>query len=539
VTAVEGSPLAPGYRLDRYEMLCPIATGGMAEVWVARLHGKHGFEKLVAIKSILPKYAEDPRFQQMFLDEARIASKIEHANVAQILDLGEEHHVLFLAMEWVDGESLSKLARAVERRGTRVPTPILARVLADTLGGLHAAHELRGDDGHLLGVVHRDISPQNILISTKGAAKLIDFGIAKARDRVAEDTNAGLLKGKIHYMAPEQANGSDVDRRADLWAIGATLYHLLTGRPPFEGENQLATLHLLTSGKRPAPLPPFVPRAVAEVVERSLAFDASERYATAADMQAALEHAMIESRSVATQADVARYVTEQLADRNRARREAVDLAVAAAKERARVDLLLRPGDRSSSIPASPAAAPSTVSGFPAANAPDSHPSSPTWGAVAVGSPSNAPPALPPRRRSLGVVLGMVAVGATSATLAAFGVSTYARNHEQAVAARPVVSAAVVATLASLPSPAPSASVAVTSLPIAIASGAGGSRAATAPSASGAVVPAWANGGWNRGGGGWPKPPLATPTGTATATGTATGTATTPKPVTPKGIDDGF
>jgi serine/threonine protein kinase len=498
-------------------MLCPIATGGMAQVWVARLHGKHGFEKLVAIKSILPKYAEDQRFQQMFLDEARIASKIEHTNVAQILDLGEEHHVLFLAMEWVDGESLSKLARAVERRGTRIPTGILARVLADTLGGLHAAHELRGDDGHLLGVVHRDISPQNILISTKGAAKLIDFGIAKARDRVAEDTNAGLLKGKIHYMAPEQANGSDVDRRADLWAIGATLYHLLTGRPPFEGENQLATLHLLTSGKPPAPLPPFVPRAVAEVVERSLAFDANERYATAADMQAALEHAMVESRTVATQADVARYVTEQLADRNRARREAVDLAVAAAKERARVDLLLRPGDRTSSIPVTPAAAASSGSSFPVANTPDSHPSSPTWGAVAVGSPSTAPPAPPPRRRSLGVVIGMFAVGVTSATLAAFGVTTYTRNHEPVLAARPVVSAAVVTTLAALPSTTPTESAPIAS-----------TAKSAAPSASapaGGAPPAWANGGWK---GGWQRPPTANPTATATA-----------KPVPTKGIDDGF
>ncbi len=518
MTSVEGSPLAPGYRLDRYEMLCPIATGGMAQVWVARLHGKHGFEKLVAIKSILPKYAEDQRFQQMFLDEARIASKIEHTNVAQILDLGEEHHVLFLAMEWVDGESLSKLARAVERRGTRIPTGILARVLADTLGGLHAAHELRGDDGHLLGVVHRDISPQNILISTKGAAKLIDFGIAKARDRVAEDTNAGLLKGKIHYMAPEQANGSDVDRRADLWAIGATLFHLLTGRPPFEGENQLATLHLLTSGKAPAPLPPFVPRAVAEVVERALAFGANERYATAADMQTALEHAMVEARCVATQADVARYVTEQLADRNRARREAVDLAVAAAKERARVDLLLRPGDRTSSIPVTPAAAPSSSASFPAPNTPDSHPSSPTWGAVAVGSPSTAPPAPPPRRRSLGVVIGMFAVGVTSATLAAFGVTTYTRNHEPVLAARPVVSAAVVATLAALPPAAPTQSAPMASTAKSAA------PSASAP-ASGAP-PVWANGGWK---GGWQKPPPVNPTATAT----------TPKPVPTKGIDDGF
>ena len=336
------SSLAPGYRLDRYELLCPIADGGMASVWIARLRGKHGFEKLVAIKTILPKFAEDLRFQQMFLDEARIASRIEHANVSQILDLGEEHGILFLAMEWVDGDALSKLRSAVERRGELIPPGIIMRVLADTCGGLHAAHELRSSDGANLGVVHRDVSPQNILVSVRGVAKLIDFGIAKARDRVADETNAGLIKGKIQYMSPEQAVGNDVDRRADVWAVGAILYHLLKGRPPYEGDNQLATLHLLTSGQPPAPLPPTVHPEVAAIARRALAHDPARRFATAEQMQEAIEHAMIEAKLVTTTTDVAAFLSEHMADRARGRKEAIELALRAAEDRARIEQLLQP-----------------------------------------------------------------------------------------------------------------------------------------------------------------------------------------------------
>ena len=237
------SPIAPGYRLGRYEFLCPIAEGGMASVWVARFQGKHGFEKLVAIKTILPKYSSDATFQRMFLDEARISCGIEHANVAQIFDLGDEQGILYLVMEWVDGDSLAQLQRAVERKGRSIPYGICLRILADACGGLHAAHELRGKDGAPLGVVHRDISPQNILVAAKGAAKVIDFGIAKARDRLAGETSTGILKGKIQYMAPEQALGEATDRRADIWAVGAVLYHMIAGRPQFDGPNQLATLH--------------------------------------------------------------------------------------------------------------------------------------------------------------------------------------------------------------------------------------------------------------------------------------------------------
>ena len=343
------SPLVPGYRLDRYELLCPIAEGGMAQVWGARLRGKHGFEKLYAIKSILPKYASDPHFQRMFLDEARIASGIDHTNVAHILDLGEEHGVLYIAMEWVDGDALVKLKRTLDKNDEKIPPAILMRVLADTCAGLHAAHQLRGKDGAPLGVVHRDVSPHNILVSTHGVAKLIDFGIAKARDRMAGETSAGFFKGKINYVSPEQALGLPVDGRADIWAIGAMLYEGLAGRLPFEGPNQLATLHLLTSGKPPPPLPESVPAPVRAIVERALTHEAGARFASAAEMRSATERAMVESGLTASTADVATFVADHLAERTTRRREAIELALKAAAERERMnELLVKPSVDTSS-----------------------------------------------------------------------------------------------------------------------------------------------------------------------------------------------
>jgi len=343
-----GSPLAPGYKLDRYELLCPIAEGGMASVWVARQRGKHGFEKLVAIKTILPKFAADPRFHQMFLDEARIASRIEHLNVAQIFDLGEEHDILYMAMEYVDGEALSKLNRACQRRNVKIPTGVVMRVLADACSGLHEAHELR-DGGRALEIVHRDVSPHNILVTSKGIAKLIDFGIAKARSRVGNDTNSGVLKGKIQYMAPEQALGRSVDRRADVWAVGAILYHLLSGKPAYEGDNQLATLHLLGSGRPPVPLPDEIHPSIRGVVRKALAHAAENRYQTASELREAIEDAMIEAMVPTTNADVAAFANQHLAERTERRKASIEIALAAAAERERVEALLKPApDRPSS-----------------------------------------------------------------------------------------------------------------------------------------------------------------------------------------------
>jgi len=406
----------PGYRLDRYELLCPIADGGMAQVWVARLQGKHGFEKLVAIKSILPKFASDPQFQKMFLDEARIASGIEHTNVAQIFDLGDEHGVLYLAMEWVDGDALNKLHRALDKKGEPFPPGVLCRILADACGGLHAAHELRGKNGKPLGVVHRDVSPQNILVSARGVAKLIDFGIAKARERGAGETNTGELKGKVNYMAPEQALGAAIDRRADVWAMGAILYHLLSGKPPFEGPNQLATLHALASGKSAPPLSGSVPAVVAAVVKRALTHDREGRYATAAELQAAIEAAMVSAQIATTTADVAAFVEKHIADRAVNRRDAIDMALAAAEERARMQELLKPPNPDSSI--------SNVAGFRLGRGHVERQSVRTLALRPVSPEERLPP---PPSVPTQATLGMAAVESSIGTLPM-------RNHRNAVIA---------------------------------------------------------------------------------------------------------
>src|SRR5688572_11352990 len=248
----EQKVLAAGYKLDRYELLCPIASGGMASVWLARLRGKRGFEKLVAIKTIKTELITDPRYQEMFLDEARIASGIEHPNVAQILDLGEQDDNLYLVMEWVDGESLAKICRLANKRKRPLPLELALRVMADASAGLHAAHELRASDGAALNVVHRDVSPHNILVTGAGAAKVIDFGVAKATRRGAADTQSGVVKGKIRYMAPEQVNGQTVDRRSDIWALGMCLHELAIGKPPFDDLGDVDVVRrLMTANPEP------------------------------------------------------------------------------------------------------------------------------------------------------------------------------------------------------------------------------------------------------------------------------------------------
>jgi serine/threonine-protein kinase len=323
----------PGYRLDgRYELLYPYAQGGMATVWVARVQGKHGFEKLVAVKTMLPALAQDAAFRAMFLDEANIASRIRHPNVADIVDLGEEGENIYMVLEWVQGDSWSKLQAAIAQAGHAFPLGPLLRIAADACAGLHAAHELRDDAGNLLNVVHRDVSPQNVLLTTGGIVKVIDFGIAKALDRLAEQTQTGMHKGKAHYTAPEQVRSRmAVDRRADLWAIGTILYHHLAGRLPFTGKTDLDILLALTEGKPPPPLPKSVPSPVADLVMKALAHAPEARFQTAAEMQRALEAVMPQPTAPA---DVAALMSHYLAARLEEKRRDVAEAIAESDERA-------------------------------------------------------------------------------------------------------------------------------------------------------------------------------------------------------------
>lgn len=286
----------------------------MAQVWVARQKGKHGFEKLFAFKCIHARFGDNPAFRSMFLDEARIAASIEHPNVAQVFDLGEADSMLYLVMEYVDGESLGALMTAASRRAkdtVPVPTGIALRIIADACAGLHAAHGLKDAQGNPRGVVHRDVSPQNILVSVRGDVKVIDFGIAVAKDRLGGDTDAGSLKGKLHYMAPEQALREELGPYTDVFSAGATLYRMLAGHPPFDAGNDAATLHRLLSGGPPDPLPDTVPPLIVAIVERALDRDPGNRYQTALAMQTAVEAAMVDEGYVS---DVATWVKSTLSD---------------------------------------------------------------------------------------------------------------------------------------------------------------------------------------------------------------------------------
>jgi serine/threonine-protein kinase len=323
--------LSPKTRIDRYELLCHVAEGGMGTVWVARQLGKHGFERLVAFKTVKPTALSDMSsgfdFRRMFLDEARIASRIEHPNVAQVLDVGEEGGLLFMVMELIDGESVAALVQAVQAANKPFPYAIAMRIAADVCAGLHAAHELRDKNGALLNVVHRDVSPQNVLVTRNGAAKVIDFGVAKARGRLSQATDYGSLKGKLRYMAPEQARSDEIDRRADVYSVGAMLYRLVAGRAPIEGPNEAATLNSLLSGERPVALPDKVPQKMRALIERALSYAPAERFGTANDMRLAIEDAISTHRLSASASEIAAFLESHLANRLDARREAIELAL--------------------------------------------------------------------------------------------------------------------------------------------------------------------------------------------------------------------
>jgi serine/threonine protein kinase len=305
----------------------------MASVWLSRLRGKRGFEKLFAIKTIKTELTGDARFQEMFLDEARIASAIQHPNVAQILDLGEQDDILYIVMEWVDGDSLAKIRRLAQNKGTPLPLGLALRVLADACAGLHAAHELCDRQGKRLLVVHRDVSPHNLLVSSAGSAKVIDFGVAKALDRQGGDTRTGIVKGKIRYMAPEQAQGKRVDRRADIWAVGVCLHELATGELPFDGESDVDVLRRLMGDEPPPRAGGAIAQPIEDLLASSLVRDPEARFPTAAAMQRAIQSAIEELGLPSSHEDIASFLRENLPNLETKRRDAVDKALASSQRR--------------------------------------------------------------------------------------------------------------------------------------------------------------------------------------------------------------
>jgi serine/threonine-protein kinase len=289
--------LAPGDKLGKYEVIRQIAVGGMAELYLTRTVGIEGFEKLVCVKRILPQYINNPTFVNMFLNEARLAAMLHHPNIAQVYDIGQDAGEYFFSMEYVHGEDLGRLVATGRENGVPISLDCALTLAAGLCAGLHHAHEKAAPDGKPLGVVHRDVSPTNVLVSYDGAVKLVDFGIARAGGEPSQSTTG--LKGKISYMSPEQCRGRTVlDRRSDVFSVGSILYELTTGRLPFVDETEYGVLHQIVNREAdpPSTLVPGFPPQLEAIVMRALAREPERRFSTALELQNQLEDYAHENR---------------------------------------------------------------------------------------------------------------------------------------------------------------------------------------------------------------------------------------------------
>lgn len=326
MSTYDETSIARRQKLDRYEILAEIASGGMATVYVGRL-ASAGFERLVAIKRLHPHLEREREFIEMFLDEARIAARIHHPNVVATLEFGgnpERGH--YLVMDYVEGTTLAKLLAKAASGGGRVPQPIALRIILDSLSGLHVAHDLTSEDGRPMEIVHRDVSPQNILVGMDGTARITDFGVARAAERLAV-TRTGQLKGKLGYMAPEQAKGEHTDRRADIFAMGVILWESLAGRRLFRGKSdtdaETLSRLLYVDIPRLSDVLEDVHPALDTLVMTALQRPVNNRFATCADFIDAIEHASHEGLRIATSREVARYLDEVIGREVAQRREAI------------------------------------------------------------------------------------------------------------------------------------------------------------------------------------------------------------------------
>jgi len=298
-------------RLGRYEILRPLARGGMAELFLARATGIQGFEKLVVVKRILPEMARDTEYVEMFLEEARLAAGLHHSNIVQVYDIGEDEEAPFFAMEYLQGEDVRTLLRATQLRGERVPIEHALSIVIGVAAGLHHAHEQRDGEGKPLGIVHRDVSPHNVAVTFDGGVKLLDFGVAKTRKRVSA-TRHGTLKGKLGYMSPEQCRGDEIDRRSDVFAVAILLWELMTGRRLYGGRSDFGIMKSIveTDAPRPSLVWHDCPPELEAIVMRGLRRELEARQETAEELQLALEAFARERRLPVSNAGLGRYVRE-------------------------------------------------------------------------------------------------------------------------------------------------------------------------------------------------------------------------------------
>ena len=289
--------------VKNYQLIAELGRGGMGTAYLAVVQGPAGFNKFQVIKCLRPLLAEEPEFLRMFLDEARLAARVEHPNVVQTNEVGFDGKNHFIAMEYLEGQSLEALSHRARDTGV-FRLDIHLRIIADILGGLHAAHELRDFEGKPLNVVHRDMSPHNAIVTYEGAVKVVDFGIAKAADS-ADKTRSGVMKGKVGYMAVEQIGGGDVDRRTDVFAVGIILWQTLAQQRIW-GKNEADILANLLVGNIPKPssVKPEVDPRIEAICLKALGHKKEDRYATASDFQAAIEGFLADAGMRATAREI-------------------------------------------------------------------------------------------------------------------------------------------------------------------------------------------------------------------------------------------
>ncbi|HLL00332.1 MAG TPA: protein kinase [Myxococcaceae bacterium] len=307
------APLLRPY--GQYVLVRKLAEGGMAEIFLSKLLGADGFERNVVIKRMLSNLSSLPDFVEMFRDEARLAARLSHPNIIQIHELGFIEGCYYICMEYLAGEDFSTTLRQAGKKRQYTPIPIVMRVLADAARGLHYAHDFTNESGQPLHVVHRDISPSNLYVTYQGQVKVLDFGIAKASSRLVQ-TRTGVVKGKYIYMAPEQARGEEVDRRADIFSLGVSLYESITNVRPFARENDLAVLNALLQGDfmPPTKLRPDIPRELEAVVLKAMALRPEDRFATASEFADALERCTVGKLALASNKELSEYMRIQFGD---------------------------------------------------------------------------------------------------------------------------------------------------------------------------------------------------------------------------------
>jgi serine/threonine protein kinase len=299
----------PQERIGRYDLVRRLGSGGMAEVHLARAAGIEGFEKLVVLKRILPGLAADPHFVHMFLAEARLAAILDHPNVVQVFDLGRDGDDFFFTMEFVYGETVHGAIKAARRAGEQFPIELAIAIAVGAASGLHYAHERVGFDGQPLNIVHRDVSPTNVMVTYHGCVKVADFGIAKVANRT-DVTRAGMRKGKVPYMSPEQCRAEKLDRRSDVFALGIVLYEASTMQRLFDGDNEFGVMNRIVNGDIPLPSTrrPGYPKELERIVMKALSVDKNKRYASAREMLVDLEQFARERKMESSPAALAQWM---------------------------------------------------------------------------------------------------------------------------------------------------------------------------------------------------------------------------------------